>query len=112
MLIPVVIIVAVIVAVLLLRLRLTAEISSGRRLVAVLLGQSGAALDFTNRKGEIRLFGRRIRRFSLSTGEVKISKAASTPEKPAPEPEQPKQKRRRSLRGALPMLPSVATALW
>jgi len=109
LIIPVIIIILAVV-VSLLRLRLKAEISSGERLVAVLVGRSGAVWNFMTGTGEIRLFGWRLKRFPISAEAPSEAgrEREATERKPAGE----KKVRRRSLRDGLQLLPSVGRALW
>jgi hypothetical protein len=99
------------VTVLLLRVRLRLELSPERRILFVGLGRTGPEFDFIKREGVLKLFGLRLKRFSLEKSlpaEHRIQ-TPSTPESETPPSAPP---RHRSWRLLLKIIPQFLSAFW
>jgi hypothetical protein len=103
-----------IIAALLVRVRLRLEISPERRILFVGLGRSGPEIDFVKREGVLKLFGLRLKRFSLDQDRPD----SGTP-RPAPpssgessRPSSNPPARRRSFRAILEIVPQCLSAFW
>jgi hypothetical protein len=98
----------------LLRVRLRLEISTERRILFVGLGRSGPEIDFVKREGVLKLFGLRLKRFSLDhsrpaegttqPASAESSETTRTPSKPST--------RRRSIKSILEIVPQCTSAFW
>lgn len=106
---------------LLTRLRLRLNLATDRKLLFVGLGRSGPEFHLGEKKGELRLFGLKL--FSFETGKEKkkegtkdkkvrkeVTEAIKKEKKP--EPGKAKQKRRRSLKDIVGIIPQCSKALW